>query len=393
MADRHGLGDPASVIGKTDFDIFTEEHARPAFEDEQEIMRSGQAGRRQGGEGDVVGPGGSVGADHQDAAARPRRAGGRDVRHLARHHHTQAGRGGAAPERGAVRARRSRLERRHLGLGRRDRRGLLFAAIQGTARLRRRRSRVRHIQVPAPPGRQRPSAPDDARPPQAPLGLRRGVPPANEDGGRIAGSALAARPSGTTAGRATRMAGSISDITDRKEAQHSLAEQNRVLRETQAALVQTEKLASLGRLAAGVAHEINNPIAYVTNNLAVIRRDTQAAAGRARRPPPGRRGRGRPAGGGGGHRLPPRELRPDLRQDAGGAPAGPRHRPQPARLRPARRGRVQGGRPERRPQVHHRDRAPPDRRRRASGWKRTSGRCRRCCATRGRSTRSSSTCW
>src|SRR5262245_56182277 len=59
--------------------------------------------------------------------------------------------------------------------------------------------------------------------------------------------------------------------------EQSLAEQNRVLRETQAALVQTEKLASLGRLAAGVAHEINNPIAYVTNNLAVIRRATQAA--------------------------------------------------------------------------------------------------------------------
>jgi PAS domain S-box-containing protein len=42
MAERHGLGEPTSVIGKTDFDIFTEEHARPAFEDEQEIMLSGQ---------------------------------------------------------------------------------------------------------------------------------------------------------------------------------------------------------------------------------------------------------------------------------------------------------------------------------------------------------------
>jgi signal transduction histidine kinase len=49
------------------------------------------------------------------------------------------------------------------------------------------------------------------------------------------------------------------------------------LRETQAALVQTEQLASLGRLAAGVAHEINNPIAFVINNLAVLRRDVQAA--------------------------------------------------------------------------------------------------------------------
>ena len=52
-------------------------------------------------------------------------------------------------------------------------------------------------------------------------------------------------------------------------------EQN--LRETQAALIQTEQLASLGRLAAGVAHEINNPISFVINNVAVLRRDVQAA--------------------------------------------------------------------------------------------------------------------
>ena len=51
------------------------------------------------------------------------------------------------------------------------------------------------------------------------------------------------------------------------------------LRETQAALIQTEQLASLGRLAAGVAHEINNPISFVINNIAVLRRDVQAALG------------------------------------------------------------------------------------------------------------------
>ncbi|HEX4131962.1 MAG TPA: response regulator [Pirellulales bacterium] len=59
--------------------------------------------------------------------------------------------------------------------------------------------------------------------------------------------------------------------------ERSLAEQNRALRETQAALVQSEKLASLGQLAAGMAHEINNPVAAVTNNLAVLRRDVAAA--------------------------------------------------------------------------------------------------------------------
>jgi signal transduction histidine kinase len=56
-----------------------------------------------------------------------------------------------------------------------------------------------------------------------------------------------------------------------------LARQNQDLRQAQAAMIQSEKLASLGQLAAGVAHEINNPIAYVTNNLAVIRRDGMSA--------------------------------------------------------------------------------------------------------------------
>jgi len=59
--------------------------------------------------------------------------------------------------------------------------------------------------------------------------------------------------------------------------EHTLAEQNQALREAQAALVQNEKLASLGLLAAGMAHEINNPVAYVTNNLTVLRRDMLAA--------------------------------------------------------------------------------------------------------------------
>ncbi len=41
MASRFGFQEPAQILGKTDFDIFTEEHARPAFEDEQEIIRTG----------------------------------------------------------------------------------------------------------------------------------------------------------------------------------------------------------------------------------------------------------------------------------------------------------------------------------------------------------------
>jgi signal transduction histidine kinase len=37
--------------------------------------------------------------------------------------------------------------------------------------------------------------------------------------------------------------------------------------------VQSEKLASLGLIVAGVAHEINNPVSFVTNNVAVLGRD------------------------------------------------------------------------------------------------------------------------
>jgi PAS domain S-box-containing protein len=42
MADHAGLPDPAEAVGRTDFDIFTAEHARQALTDERQVMETGQ---------------------------------------------------------------------------------------------------------------------------------------------------------------------------------------------------------------------------------------------------------------------------------------------------------------------------------------------------------------
>jgi signal transduction histidine kinase len=52
--------------------------------------------------------------------------------------------------------------------------------------------------------------------------------------------------------------------------EHTIAERTRQLEAMQAGIIQTEKLASLGALVSGVAHEINNPNTFIRGNISLV---------------------------------------------------------------------------------------------------------------------------
>lgn len=62
-------------------------------------------------------------------------------------------------------------------------------------------------------------------------------------------------------------------------ARHELAEANAALKEVRLSLLRQEKLASLGVLSAGIAHEINNPLAFIRSNVGALERNLTQLSG------------------------------------------------------------------------------------------------------------------
>jgi len=64
----------------------------------------------------------------------------------------------------------------------------------------------------------------------------------------------------------------LRDANERLAAEHKEIEALlKKMEEAQSQLMQSEKIAAIGQLAAGVAHEINNPIGFITSNLGTLK--------------------------------------------------------------------------------------------------------------------------
>jgi len=92
-----------------------------------------------------------------------------------------------------------------------------------------------------------------------------------DDDGKVTGIVLVARDLRPTMKLLAEAATGEAERRKREELQHAYDE----LKQLQEQLIQSEKMASLGQMAAGVAHEINNPISGIMVYLHMIMKDLE----------------------------------------------------------------------------------------------------------------------
>ena len=137
------------------------------------------------------------------------------------------------------------------------------------------RMRGEVLDLPHPPGRSE----DDTRPVQTIVCLPLRSPRAGADAGRLpralgvvyVDNAGSAQPFSEDALRAAEAlarhaALAIENAQLFEREQHTIEE----LQKTQKQLLQSEKLATIGQMAAGIAHELNTPLTYIMGNLELL---------------------------------------------------------------------------------------------------------------------------
>ncbi|MGB6946054.1 MAG: ATP-binding protein [Bryobacteraceae bacterium] len=75
-------------------------------------------------------------------------------------------------------------------------------------------------------------------------------------------------------------------VRERTELADELGRTNQKLRDTQAHLIHSEKMSGLGQLVAGIAHEINNPLSFVINNIFIVQESLEKLAAQSDELPP-----------------------------------------------------------------------------------------------------------
>jgi PAS domain S-box-containing protein len=264
MARRFGRKEE-SIIGKSDFDLFTEEHARSAYEDEQRIVKTGEpiVGKI---EKETFKDGSTKWVNTTKVPLRDRCGKiigsmgiSRDVSDLKRaqdnlteEHRLLSTILNNVPDRIFVKDREGRYiasNHRHLRfLGATEEEQVLGTTLYD-------HTPVEHADK---------YAQEDMEIIRTGKGIINSEEQRKNSDGSVTWYLTSKVPLIDETGNSVGIVGISRDVTAQKENEEKLRNAIDVLKETQLQLIESEKLKTVGRLAAGVAHEVKNPLNVVS---------------------------------------------------------------------------------------------------------------------------------